>query len=70
MLPTSMVAIYSDELCVTIFSTPELNGEDCLSLSGRNLLAETKAISIPEKKAESKMAISIMVIKNILVYQG
>lgn len=61
LLPTNMVAIKWPDLLVTIRKTPDIKGEDCLSSSSLNLLAEINAISIPEKKAEKTMVISISV---------
>ena len=59
LLPTNIVAMYCPPLAVTNFNMREVKGSDCLSSSSRSLFAETKAISIPEKKAESNIVINI-----------
>ena len=61
LFPTRMVVIYIPEFatkdqlkaCATLLL--------CLSISILNLLEATKAISMPEKKAESKRQINMIV---------
>ena len=52
LLPTNIVEIYSALLFVNIPTIREAKIPCFLSNSMRNLFAEIKAISIPEKKAE------------------
>jgi len=60
-LPISIVAMYFPEWAVTTLSNFELNGSDCLSSSRRSLLADTNAISIPEKNADRITVIIISI---------
>ena len=70
LFPTSMVAIYL-EGCLRKYETiPERNFCCLRSISIRNLLDETKAISIPEKKAEKTMEIRMRIISANIFFLG
>tara|TARA_B100000902_G_scaffold392908_1_gene446107 strand:+ start:89 stop:295 length:207 start_codon:yes stop_codon:yes gene_type:complete len=61
LFPTSIVAIKFDSSFEKIAINLEINEPEPLSNSNFNLLDETNAISIPEKKAENNKVIIIMV---------
>ncbi len=54
LLPTNMVVMNLDDLEVSLLTIFEVNPFFFFSSSIWNLFADTYAISIPEKKAESK----------------
>jgi hypothetical protein len=58
--------MYCDGFLENIFNIPDGNTCCFLSSSIRSLLADTKAISIPEKKADNRRV--VIMIKNNVIY--
>ena len=61
LLPTNIVVINLDDLWVIFFKILGTSPSLFFSSSMCNLFAETKAISIPEKKADNKIEIRIII---------
>lgn len=62
LFPTNIVVINFEDFCVILFKILEINPSLFFSNSMCNLLADTKAISIPEKNAENTIEMTIMAI--------
>ena len=67
LLPISIVAINLDGFWVIIDNTLGINPDLFFSISKFNLLEETYAISIPEKKADNKR-LKIIIIYFLFAY--
>tara|TARA_B100000683_G_scaffold276795_1_gene332175 strand:- start:5133 stop:5405 length:273 start_codon:yes stop_codon:yes gene_type:complete len=67
LLPTNIVAIKLDSSFEKIDKILETKDPDVLSNSSLSLFEETKAISIPEKKAERNKVI-ITIVRDIFIY--
>ena len=68
LFPISIVAIKLDSYLEKIAIVLEINESEALSNSNFNLFEETKAISIPEKKAENKSVTITIVIVDIFYF--
>ena len=68
VLPISILAIKLDSSLEKIAIVLEINESEDLSNSNFNLFEETKAISIPEKKAENKSVTITIVIVDIFYF--
>mgnify|MGYP001578756707 CR=1 FL=1 len=66
LLPISIVAIKLDSSLEKIAIVLEINESEFLSNSNFNLFDETKAISIPEKKAE-KIKVMTTIVNDIQI---
>ena len=67
LLPTNIVAIKLDSSLEKIDKILETKDPDVLSNSNLSLFEVTKAISIPEKKAERNKVI-ITIVRDIFIY--
>ena len=68
LFPISILAIKLDSSLEKIAIVLEINESEALSNSNFNLFEETKAISIPEKKAENKSVTITIVTVDIFYF--